>query len=1077
MGELEVYTTGGGYYVTQMLNFLAMFTSGSAYQDMLVVGILVGIIYLAIKLAFTGAMTGALQHFAIIAVAGGIMIGPKARVIVLDTTYPLEIYGHVDNVPFAPALVASFTTRTSYAITRRMEALLSTPDNLVYQRSGMLFGATLMAQAARWRAVTPTVQANLTSFMENCVVDGTNIGLMDMDEVTRTGDLASYIGSNVPGSLAYYDETTDTVQRCTDGWAGLELSIGQEITRVLQTKASARSVKSGMSPNIVDVNALTGTLNDFQNLMGMASYDATRYLKQTMLVLALDDAAGRLVANSGNSAAMTLYQTARTEQQTRSSYQVIGSNATKWVPLIKIAFEMMYYGAFPLAVFLMLTPMAATVIRGYFGGFVWLAAWEPLSAILHTALLNASTGWYREHTTTFSGTTTSDVLNWANHFGVQSVEQDVATVAGYLMMSVPFLATTIFFGANRIAGLATSMLNVGQGSAIESGREAATGNVSLGNASMNNMSANKWNTSALFDTGRATTTLGDGTMRTVHRDGSTTFSSGTAQSNTGFSATVGSAVRTEMSRRASEAQSRVEAQSEDFATTLTSASSRVSDFVNSATDSSTAGREGSWNISKQEQANLRDAWQTVESASKEYGLTTEATLSGIMAGRAGVGKGVSANIGMEMGLRGTSLNRFQDLVQASRTGAYDESLSTIESSAERAYSGNSGSEATSQSRALRTSLDDIEQSSVRLTQSYDEAKRFEEAASIAESTDRATQARITDIFQGKLRAEGMNDDDIARILNPKTAAGMKDQQAMVQKYLPSIIDELGLTGSQPRSSVSNDVSTKPAPVSKRSIDSNAALIDVERPQSHSYRDYREETRDVGGDIDRSVSSGVSTGKRNVQSGVSAGQQYANKAHENVAVATGKRLVGFEDQPTMQSSFALTNGYTQNMPQSSVGGGMAGNSNLSAMDRDTVIRTIIGEAANESWQGQAAVAHVIKNRVEDPRFDNNATDVALAEKQFSAWNSGAGGNDLVNKYNPGDAVYEEVGQIVDSVWSGQTADMTGGATHYYSPAGMLHLVETGAQENLVPKWLENENAARGYATVQIGGHIFTGKAQM
>ena len=31
-----------------------------------------------------------------------------------------------------------------------------------------------------------------------------------------------------------------------------------------------------------------------------------------------------------------------------------------------------------LAMLLMMTPMAASVARGYFGGYVWLASWEPL---------------------------------------------------------------------------------------------------------------------------------------------------------------------------------------------------------------------------------------------------------------------------------------------------------------------------------------------------------------------------------------------------------------------------------------------------------------------------------------------------------------------------------------------------------------------------------------------------------------------------------------------------------------------------------------------------------------------------
>lgn len=149
--------------------------------------------------------------------------------------------------------------------------------------------------------------------------------------------------------------------------------------------------------------------------------------------------------------------------------------------------------------------------------------------------------------------------------------------------------------------------------------------------------------------------------------------------------------------------------------------------------------------------------------------------------------------------------------------------------------------------------------------------------------------------------------------------------------------------------------------------------------------------------------------------------------------------------------------------------------LDPHDRDIVIRTILGEAAGEGPQGQAAVAHVVKNRMHDPRWPSYAADVALQPKQFSAWNKGAGGNHLVNKYGPGSDPYEDVGNIVDGVWSGDIFDPTGGATHYYSPAGMEQLVAEGSQTNLLPRWLDAE-ASRSGGMTTIGGHNFVGSAE-
>ena len=543
---------------------------------------------------------------------------------------------------------------------------------------------------------------------------------------------------------------------------------------------------------------LTGTLDDFQNMMGMGGYDETSYLKQSMLVLALDDAAGRLIANSGNSAAMNLYQTARAENQTRSSYQVVGSGAMKWVPIIKIVFETLYYGAFPIALLLMMTPMAATVAKGYFGGFVWLAAWEPLSAILHTTLLKGATGWYREHTTTLSGSGAgaTDVLNWANHFGIQAVEQDISVVAGYMMMSVPFLSFAIFFGATKMAGLATSMLNVSQGSAIETGREAATGSMSLGNVSMNNMSANKWNTSSMMDAGRDTRVMSDGGMVTGNADGSHTYSSGSAQSNVGMSAMVGQTVREEVSDRASAATRAAESQTSDYASSVSHTASQLSDFGMSFTNGQSAGWENSTSFSEEDRRNIGNAWSEVENFSASHGLSTVVGLKAMLAGQAGLGVNaiakLAANLEATGNLSASSVENFQSAVQSSQNHTYSETLGSLTSYAERGQYGRNASEGETGSNSVRSNYDEVQQSAERLSAAYEQAQSLEHANSYLQSQDMSYNGRLTDAVITELGEQGFNDDEISALVNPKTTAGVKRQQEVVGQILPDILSELGL---------------------------------------------------------------------------------------------------------------------------------------------------------------------------------------------------------------------------------------------------------------------------------------------
>lgn len=124
------------------------------------------------------------------------------------------------------------------------------------------------------------------------------------------------------------------------------------------------------------------------------------------------------------------------------------------------------------------------------------------------------------------------------------------------------------------------------------------------------------------------------------------------------------------------------------------------------------------------------------------------------------------------------------------------------------------------------------------------------------------------------------------------------------------------------------------------------------------------------------------------------------------------------------------------------------------ERDVAIRTMLGEAAGEGDSGMAAVAHVLKNRAADPRWAGNVRDVALDPYQFSAWNSGEGGNDLVTRYGPGSPEYERAGAIYDAVMAGMP-DPTRGATHYYA---FNTINEPGWFGALTP-------------TATIGGHRF------
>lgn len=139
---------------------------------------------------------------------------------------------------------------------------------------------------------------------------------------------------------------------------------------------------------------------------------------------------------------------------------------------------------------------------------------------------------------------------------------------------------------------------------------------------------------------------------------------------------------------------------------------------------------------------------------------------------------------------------------------------------------------------------------------------------------------------------------------------------------------------------------------------------------------------------------------------------------------------------------------------------------SAKDRDIGIRTMIGEAGGMGAEGMMGVALVLKNRaLAAGRFGGNTIEaVALAPKQFSAWNKiGEGGNDLV-RVSSDSPLYKKAAAVYDKVMAGQVPDITGGSTHFYDARIMKE----------PPSWWDDEKARAGGGEVMIGDHRFAGR---
>lgn len=135
--------------------------------------------------------------------------------------------------------------------------------------------------------------------------------------------------------------------------------------------------------------------------------------------------------------------------------------------------------------------------------------------------------------------------------------------------------------------------------------------------------------------------------------------------------------------------------------------------------------------------------------------------------------------------------------------------------------------------------------------------------------------------------------------------------------------------------------------------------------------------------------------------------------------------------------------------------------FSPADLDVLARTIYGEARNQPFEGQLAVAWVIRNRTARAlRFGATIAEVCLKPLQFSCWNRNDPNFAKVVTVHEPDLALTKAGAAARMVLTELSGDPTFGADHYFTtnpPPG---------ETKWPPEW-----AAGMKRTAIIGDHVF------
>jgi spore germination cell wall hydrolase CwlJ-like protein len=128
--------------------------------------------------------------------------------------------------------------------------------------------------------------------------------------------------------------------------------------------------------------------------------------------------------------------------------------------------------------------------------------------------------------------------------------------------------------------------------------------------------------------------------------------------------------------------------------------------------------------------------------------------------------------------------------------------------------------------------------------------------------------------------------------------------------------------------------------------------------------------------------------------------------------------------------------------------------FTSADLHILARTIFGEARGQDFEGQIAVAWVVRNRVARPRrFAPTVAGVCLSPMQFSCWNRADPTFERMVMVEIPDPAYVTALAAAGMVLTDRAPDPTGGADHYHA---------TYVQ----PYWARTMTR-----TVQLGAHVF------
>ncbi len=234
-----------------------------------------------------------------------------------------------------------------------------------------------MKDVASFEIASSRTKKNFNAFFRQCIVLNIELGNIKTENLVNSSDLTDFLKTGANGILAFEYESKDgetTFFTCDD-----TVDIIYDLREEARNLGIKSFVLKDKSNNLVEETMKFATGNN--------SLEQAKILEQAMLSNAVASATQDYVGITGATAGAINYSTTASDMTKQNSALMGITQATKYLPLLRIVIESIFYSIFPLIVLMAMLPNGFAIFKNYIMILVTLQLWSPLFAVFHLIMM------------------------------------------------------------------------------------------------------------------------------------------------------------------------------------------------------------------------------------------------------------------------------------------------------------------------------------------------------------------------------------------------------------------------------------------------------------------------------------------------------------------------------------------------------------------------------------------------------------------------------------------------------------------------------------------------------------------